>query len=376
MRVLKNGRLGFSYFASEKEMATAIRNAISCSAYSESTKFGFPGRAGYQSVKTFSEKTAGTEAEELKGMLEQAVEGMEKYAKRSKAIVEAGSSGVCITNSSGMEAHCDYSNFTIYCEAMCEKGMGFGYYSGIEKIKDPFEIGENAGKMAVSMDRPEQLKTGKYTVVLSIEAINSMLDILLPSLSGELKRKKMSALWDKEGEKILSEKFTLFDDPFARARNSSPFDDEGTPSGKKALFDKGRLENFLYNLEISALEGVLESGSCSRNSFVSKPSVSPSNLVVSPGDFASFEEELGEHIVVKSVHGVHTSNTTTGDFGVEANIAFRTGGKTKPAGLKGFIISGNIFSMFSSIIGLEKKQKTYDNLISPAIAFRDIQIIG
>jgi PmbA protein len=377
---LKNGKLGFSYFVAENERRNAFNNAMAASKYSEKTKFAFPKQAKYPKVKTYSKKTAGIEETELRGILGQIIDGMKTYAKRSKVIVEAGCSDVSITNSSGMNANGTYSNFTAYCEAMCEKGMGFGYYSGVEPAKNPYELGNLAGRMANMMDKPEKLETGKHTVVLSIEALHSMLDILLPSLSGELKRKKISALWNKNGEKILSEKFTLLDNPFADASNASEFDGEGVACGKKMLFERGVLKNFFYNLETAALEGAGKKGSCSRNSFASKPSVSPCNLVVASGNFDSFTEELGEFIYVRSVHGVHTSNTTTGDFGVEANIAFRMNGKGSrkgdEIGLKGFIISGNIFNMFNSIIGLEKKQKTYDNLISPDIAFKDVQIIG
>jgi PmbA protein len=91
---------------------------------------------------------------------------------------------------------------------------------------------------------------------------------------------------------------------------------------------------------------------------------------VKPGELENVEE-IGKHVEIISMHGSHTSNPTTGDFGMEVNIAFING---KP--VRGFIMSGNIFDLLNNVIGLEKKQTRYANILAPKIAFSEVDLIG
>lgn len=377
LRILKDKRIGFSYFVSEKDYESALNNAKTLSKYSEKSGFSFAPKSKYTNVKTYSAKVADTNETELKGIISDIRNGAGKYTKKCRIMVNAEEERCEIENNEGLFAENKRTNFSAYCEAMNGDGLGFSYYSGIDLLKNPYEFGKVAGEMSEKMKNAKKLKTGKYTVVFSPEAIHSIIGIMLPSLSGDWKRRKISKLHESRGKKVISEKITIVDSPYANASGTTPFDAEGIPSRDIALFKKGVLKNFLYNREIAALEEISAEGACARNSFSTKPAISNSNIVIKANEsnYDSFEEELREFILVRAVHGVHTSNTTTGDFGIEANIAFlvKNGKKT---GARGFIISGNIFNLFNSIIGFEKKTYVYDNLITPSLGFSDVQIVG
>jgi PmbA protein len=377
VRAVKNGKLGFSYCVSEKDIELAKKRAASAAAFSAKPKaaFSFAAKSHYPKAKTYSNKTAALTEKELKEILGQIEEGISRFTKRSRIIVSAETTETRIENSEDLSAAGKATGFSSYCEALNGDGMGYAYYSGVEVLKDPIELGKRAGEMSKLMQKAKKPESEKQTVVFSTEAVNSMLDILLPSLSGDWKRRGMTKLKDKFGKKVLSEKITVVDDPLANAAAITTFDDEGVPSKVMPLFERGILKNFLYNREIAAMEGVKKQGSCTRNAFSLKPSIAPSNLVVSSGDYNSFEDEIREYLLIDSVHGVHTANTTSGDFSVEANIAFKVKNGYY-SGTRGFLVAGNVFNVFSNIIGLEKKTKTFDNLISPAIACEGVQIIG
>lgn len=377
VRALSKGKLGFSYCVAEKDLKTAKEKAAKAAVFSPlpKTRFSFAPKSKYPSAKTYSQRVASLDEKELKAILSHVEEGISKYTKKSRIVVDAETNYTEIENSENLHASCKGTSFSAYCEAMNDDGLGFSYYSGINLVKDPLTFGRDAGEMSKIMKKAKKPESGKRTIAFAPEAIHSLLDIALPSISGDWKRRKITKLGDKLGKRILSEKLTIIDDPLANAAAIAPFDAEGVPSKTRPLIENGVLKNFLYNREIAALEGVDNQGACSRNSFSLKPSIAPSNLVVKPGDYRSFVEELREFILIKSVHGVHTSNTTTGDFSVEANIAFQVK-NGKRSGMRGFLVTGNVFNVFNSIIGLEKKAETYDNLISPAIACKDVQIIG
>jgi predicted Zn-dependent protease len=79
---------------------------------------------------------------------------------------------------------------------------------------------------------------------------------------------------------------------------------------------------------------------------------------------------------VESFHGMHTSNTISGDFGVQADIAFFMRGKGEKFPVTNMLLTGNIFNLFNSIVNVGDTQETWDDLISPKIWFSGVQLVG
>jgi PmbA protein len=204
------------------------------------------------------------------------------------------------------------------------------------------------------------------------EALLNLMDVFLPSFSGDWKRRAITKL--SPGAKAFNGDLTICEDGLAPGTEARPFDDEGTPSKKRLLVENGAVKSFLYDRETAALEGVSESGACVRPGYDLPPSASPSNIVISPGKVNDLAE-LGRIIELRSAHGSHTANPTSGDIGLEASSAFLVeNGKRTP--LKGFMVTGNVFDMFANIEAIEKKQTTYGSLIAPRIAFRNVRVVS
>lgn len=375
LRILHKGRIGFSYFSAEKDYAKAFGDAREVSKYSEKTGFKFSGKRKYPKVKSFSERVADIDLNEMKEIILQMNDVLIKNGQHGRIILEASNAEIEISNTSDLNAKSAYSNFSAYCETMKKDGFGFAYHSGVELLRTPVDLAVNSSDLCNEMIGAKKIPGGEYQIVFSPEAINSMLDILLPSISGDWKRKDMSKLSNMTGKRIFSETLSIIEDSSINASRASAFDGEGVPAKRIPIVEKGVLKNFIYDRETAALEGVTSEGCCSRASYQAKPHVSTSNIEISSGNWNSFESELDEFVLVRSVHGVHTSNITTGDFGVEANTAFIVRNGKKQA-TRGFIISGNIFTMLNNILGIEKKTKICDNLISPNIAIEKLRVIG
>ena len=129
----------------------------------------------------------------------------------------------------------------------------------------------------------------------------------------------------------------------------------------------------MYDRETAALDGVDDCGACGRMSYDSRPSVTPSNIVISAGNTKDLGD-VGRHIELHAAHGFHTTNLTTGDIGIEASTAFLVeNGKRTP--IRGFMITGNVFDMFGRIEAIESRVNTNGSFTAPRIAFSGVQIV-
>jgi PmbA protein len=378
IRVIKNRRVGFAYTENSKKIDDAIKNACEMARFSPVSNFSFQPPTRYEKVETFDKKVFALDEKSLKEILDEIKEAALKHAKMTRIIAEACNGKTSIENSEGLDCSYESTLLSIYVEAMNDDGFGFAAFQSRYMPTDDeiAELGTNAGIMAKTMKGAKKLEAGKYTVVFSPEAFKQMLAILVHSLSGDWKRRKISRLYNMQGKRVFDKKFSLYEKPKAKASNIRPFDDEGVPSRELELIRNGVVKNFMYNREIAALANIPSNrcGCCVRATYDAFPGIAPSNLVIEGGEYNSFEEELRNCLFVHSIHGTHTANLTTGDFGVEVNVAFYLeNGRKMPK--KGFLITGNVFSLFSSIYDIEKKAITYDNLISPRIAFRDVQVV-
>src|SRR5439155_7311979 len=89
----------------------------------------------------------------------------------------------------------------------------------------------------------------------------------------------------KEGEQIADRRLRLADDGLAPdGLATAPFDGEGMPQQRTPLIEDGTLRGFLYDTYTGRRGRHESTGHGGRGSYRSPPSVSPTNLIVEPGD--------------------------------------------------------------------------------------------
>jgi PmbA protein len=372
IRALEGGRLGFAYCQKESDLKEAIARAGRMSRFSIRSGFEFPGKAPHKAADIFDDEINTDDASALRSYVHEAKEGAESKGGKARIMLGVSRSHIGLENTSGMSGAYDKTGFSLYAECMHGDGFGLAYLGSCKRPASVRDLGVKAAEMASAMRGAKKPESGTYTVVMEPEALQNLIDTLMPSFSGDWKRRAITKL--SIGAKRFSEKLTLCEDGLASGTDARPFDDEGTPSACRTLVEGGVVKSFLYDRETAAIEGVDESGACGRNGYDSSPSISSSNLVISPGDSSDLAE-IGRHIELHYAHGSHTANPTTGDIGLEASAAFLVD-KEKRTPLKGFMLSGNIFEMLSNIEAIEKKQAVLGSLICPRIAFKDLRIVS
>lgn len=162
-------------------------------------------------------------------------------------------------------------------------------------------------------------------------------------LEGDFNRKGTSAFAKLMGELVASELCTVVDDgTIASRRGSLNVDDEGTPTGRNVLIEKGRLCGYLQDRMNARLMGVSPTGNGRRESFMHYPMPRMTNTFMLAGEDAPED-------VIRSVDaglyavsfGGGQVDITNGKFVFSASEAYRIEGGKITAPVKGATLIGS-----------------------------------
>jgi TldD protein len=162
-------------------------------------------------------------------------------------------------------------------------------------------------------------------------------------LEGDFNRKRTSAFSGRIGERVASEFCTVVDDgTIPNRRGSLNIDDEGTPTSRTVLIEKGILRGYLQDRLNARLMKMEPTGNGRRESFAHSPMPRMTNTFMLPG------ESTREEIIGSVRNGLFAVNfgggqvdITNGKFVFSASEAYliEDGKVTRP--VKGATLIGN-----------------------------------
>ena len=273
------------------------------------------------------------------------------YAEESERIAIASTRGA----EGAFEATSAYAflNAIAIADGDRQTGLGFGLGRSPADL-DPGAIGRESAERAAALLGAEKPESRTCPVVLDPTVAASFAGFIGSVLCADSVQRGRSPFAGRLGESIGSAALTIADegrDP--EGFGSSPFDGEGTPRGRTALIERGELVNYLHDSYTARREGngARSTGNASRAGYRSPPSVSPSNLLVEPGEasFADLLAEAGDGVYVTDVSGLHSGvNPVSGTFSVGATgILIANGRLARPA--SEFTIASDLVSMLSAV---------------------------
>ena len=218
--------------------------------------------------------------------------------------------------------------------------MGFELFDGVGLDR----TGLQAAKRAVMMLRAGKAPGGRMPVVISSNAGGTLIhEAIGHGLEADLARQKLSVFSDKIGTKVASCLITVVDDStLPGKRGSYRFDDEGTPSQRTVLVDKGILQSYMYDRLSSMKEGCRSTGNGRRESYRHRPIPRMSNTFIAEGGLSPEEvlRSLQKGLFVEKMGGGQV-NTVTGDFvfDVQEGYLIENGMKGEP--VRGATLTGN-----------------------------------
>jgi len=221
-----------------------------------------------------------------------------------------------------------------------------GGFVGFELFDEnpPVEVALEAARKAVMMLAARKAPGGRMPVVISSEAGGTMIhEAIGHGLEADLSGQGLSVYAGKRGQKIASDFVTVIDDATLPGRRGSfRFDDEGMPSRRTVLVEKGVLKNFMYDRLSAMRDGVTSTGNGRRQSYRHRPIPRMTNTLIAPGNTPPEEilKSTPKGLLVKKMGGGQV-NTITGDFvfDVQEGHMIENGREGEP--VRGGTLAGN-----------------------------------
>lgn len=387
IRLLKDGKIGSAYTKNLHNASELIENGRASLKGNVEASFSFPGQTELPDADMFDSKIETitysdlhTRAAELLDYLEGKVDGLVDIG------VGYGTDETAIANTNGLDMNQKSSIYYIYMSLLfphTETGI-FKMFSskGIEKFPQ-----DQVDKLIelYKAGLPEvNISSGEMKVMFMPNSIYSLIWRLSVATQGKSFYNKVSPLLNKMGEQILSEKFSLYGDPAASdAMGRRLFDDEGVPTRKHYIIEKGKFKNLILNLDYAAKLNMEPTGNGFRGGMwggdaISIPPV-PSLLEsrIAPGN-TSFEDmirSINRGVIVFGLLGAHSGNILNGDMSVGLNPGYYVENGKIIGRVKDGMLAGNVYDMLNRIVSIEDKQ--HDSIMGgkyPAILLDKVSV--
>lgn len=229
-----------------------------------------------------------------------------------------------------------------------------GAHQGMEVLAGDTaaHVGRSAADKALVMLDSKPAPSGKMTVVMH-RGFGGVLfhEALGHGLEADTIEKGASVFAGRMGEKVANDMVTLVDDGSIPGEwGSNAFDDEGAPTQRTVLIEKGRLAGLMYDGLRARNAGVASTGNGRRQSFRHHPIPRMTNTLILTGpnqrDEIIAATERG--FFAKTLSGGQVE-TASGDFvfGVSEGYLIENGKITTP--LRGATLIGNGLTALTNI---------------------------
>jgi PmbA protein len=196
-----------------------------------------------------------------------------------------------------------------------ERDYWYSHARCYAKLENPVAIGRKAAQRALRRLGSRKVQTQKVPVVFDQLTARSLISNIFEAVDGDSVYRKASFLAEKLGERIASENVTIIDDStIAGLFGTSPFDDEGVPTRRTVVIDRGILSSYLLNTYTARKLGLRTTGNAARG-LTGNASVGHGNLHLETGERSPEEiiRGIGKGLYVTELIGSGV-NTVTGDY--------------------------------------------------------------
>ena len=394
IRAIVNKAIGFSYtniLESEGAIEETVLKALGLAGASKPDKdwHGLPTKKPFASVEsTYDDNIVELDSEDLVKVASAMLDAAEKTDKRVFPIEGgAGTSylSVAIANSNDVEGFdhgtvVECSLATIAQEGGEVTPVCFEFNVERKYKVNPARVGNEAARLAVSALKAKKMKTKNTSVIFTQFALQQLLYYtLINAVKADYMQRNKSAFKDKIGEKVASEKVTIYDDGVLNGGlRTWKFDGEGVPQQKTLIIDNGILRNFIYGNYTAKKEGKESTGNASRAGYLSTPIVEATNFHFTPGNKTPEEllGEVDEGLLVYFLQGAASSNPASGEFSVVANPAWKIESGKIAHATKSAMLAGNIFQVLTNISGLANNERKVGQLVAPWVLVENVKVIG
>lgn len=392
-RVIKDNKIGFSMGNAQMEPERLLQAALKNAAYGKKAHFTFPRGLKPQKRESIDSRISNFNQEACIDFVNSLGTRLKRDKPSYRSDVTVGKSTETVVietttqNNQSFRANAFSAGFSLEKAGegdLINVGQVFHHIPTEEHIEESLT---EAYQFCDLCENIVTLEGGQYPVLIHPFAFTYLLEPLYSGLSAKLVFDELSPIRDKIGERILSEKFTLYDDPLHQNLTKfGYFDDEGVPFTTKKIIDGGRLTQYLSNLEYSERLGLEPSGNGFRKSWLTgsrqldiTPSISPTNRVLQAGqeDWRNLLADIKEGLLLVLSVDCWIGNIINGDFSGTVDLGFKIKDGQLVGRLKNMRISGNVYQMFGEkLVALSNKPRNSYNGsdLFPYVLCKDVNI--
>lgn len=286
---------------------------------------------------------------------EDAARSVEGITNSEGASASAGAGIFALATSHGFSGAYGATSYSLSASVLAGDASGMQRDSAwrsarfFEDLPSPLEIGRLAAERTVRRLSPARVRSGAATVVFDPRVGGSLVGHLLGAMSGAAIARKASFLLGKDGAQLFDASITLLDEPHRlRGLRSRPFDGEGLPTNARKLVEAGRLGGWMMDSAAARQLGGEPTGHAGRGGS-GAPHVTPSNLVLLPGDAspADLIADIADGVYVTELIGQGV-NGVTGDYSRGASGLRIVNGEIAGP-IAEFTVAGNLIDMFANL---------------------------
>ena len=259
-----------------------------------------------------------------------------------------------------------------------------GWWSSARRLnllESPEAVGAEAARRTLRRLGARRVPTQRVPIVFAPETARSLVGSVFEAASGDAIWRSASFLAGKLGETIGAENLTIVDDNTMLLPSgvggfgSSPFDDEGLPSQRTVVVERGILRNYLLNTYTARKLGMKSTHNAARG-LAGAPGIGCGNLFLEPGNLTA-EDIIGEvraGLYVTSLMGFGT-NLVTGDYSRGATGLWIENGRFTHA-VEEVTIAGNLAEMLRNVTAIGNDLVFRGSVASPTIRIDGMTIAG
>jgi PmbA protein len=244
------------------------------------------------------------------------------------------------------------------------------------RLEAPEEVGRKAAERVLRRLGARKVPTQKAPVIFEPRVARSIVGHVFEAVNGSAVYRNASFLAGKLGQKIAAENVTIIDDgTIPGLFGTSPSDDEGVPSRRTVVVERGVLTSYLLNSYSARRLSLKTTGNASRG-LTGAPGVGHGNLYLDPGTAAAADivKNVKTGLYVTELIGFGV-NAVTGDYSRGAvGLWIENGEFAFP--VSEVTIASTLQEMLAGIEVIGSDLEFRSSVASPTILIREMVLSG
>ncbi|MCX6843463.1 MAG: TldD/PmbA family protein [candidate division WOR-3 bacterium] len=382
LRLVRDGRVGFSSTTNPDVLEELVGAALDTAALGKPCRFDFPGPEPKPAVTTFDNRVIVLPALKMIDWGRELIDAVRARVPDLKLDVTFTRTyrETVVVNSAGLNVRFSRSAFDLSVTGLLIHD-GLVWIPDYENLSsgEPPAIGTLADRMeqrVLSARARARLASGTYPVIFMPTAIPDLLYPIEVGVNGKQLEKETSPLIGKTGQRLLDEKITIVDNGLRNfGLASGPFDAEGVPRRRTAVFDRGVFTGFLFDLATAGACGAKTTGSAGRD-YSAQPQPGTSNVELATGT-ARLEETIKgvrDGLLVYDCIGGGQSNVLAGDVALNVSSGYRIENGAVTGRVKDAMIAGNVYEMLRNVEALGDTERDLGTYFVPFVKFPGLKV--